>query len=85
MVLPLMLLQIGLHSYSLFVKNEFIEIITLVFILVSWFFTFCVAVPIHSKLLENKFDKHLLLKLVKVNWYRTISWSMVFIITVLLN
>lgn len=80
MVMPLMFGQIGWHSYDLFTTQSWLGWLAFSLILLAWINTFFYAVPLHHKIANNQQLADTINKLVMVNWYRTIWWTMVFII-----
>jgi hypothetical protein len=44
-------------------------------VLVIWAVTFLMAIPRHKQLLAGGYNKEIIDSLVKVNWLRTISWT----------
>lgn len=85
-VLPLMLSQLTLSMWLL-IENyfSFYNIVNLTLVLATWFSTFLTFVPLHQKIEHSKFSKKrvYILKLIKYNWFRTLLWSMIFILTLI--
>lgn len=78
---PLMIAQLALASFSLaHAPNSALEIIRFLTIGVTWGTTFAVSVPMHKKLKEEGKQPDAIKKLVKTNWIRTASWTLVFAI-----
>lgn len=86
-VLPLMLSQLTL-SLWLLIENylSIYNILNLILVLATWFSTFLTFVPLHQKIDQPEFSdkKVYILKLVKYNWLRTLLWSVIFILTLIL-
>lgn len=82
-VAPLMFLQAGLVGFQIITRGNWSNWISLVLVSAVWLLTFLTAVPIHNKLgqKEGHFDR--IGKLVKVNWYRTLIWSLLWVISLL--
>ncbi len=81
-VLPLMFIQLGTTGYITFKSGTTLHIIQLVLIILIWISTFAQAVPLHNKI-ANDTDGlvYTISQLVKVNWIRTILWTIIFILS----
>ena len=77
-VLPLMLSQLILHTYRVYFSFSYTNIITLLLVLTTWLLTFMYAVPKHGNISDGKEVMKSVNDLVKVNWPRTIIWSLIF-------
>ncbi len=84
-VMPLMLGQVGLHVYDLYANFNLLRLSTLIGIGLAWVNTFFFAVPLHNKITSGKEINPSAKTLVRVNWYRTIIWSLVFFISLVLT
>ncbi len=84
-VMPLMLLQVVLHSYQLYTSFNWFAVVAIFLIILTWFNTFAVAVPLHNQISKNTNSLAAAEKLVNINWYRTIMWSLVFVIGLINN
>jgi DMSO reductase anchor subunit len=82
-VMPLMLGQMGVALFQLYTRPDFYAITTFVLITAAWILTFVYAVPLHAKLEETSTPLPLVEKLLRVNWLRTIFWSLSFILNLL--
>jgi len=72
-VMPLMLSELGLSIYL--TKLEPTTYLgPLILVGLIWLSTFCIQVPIHNAL-GNEKDSFLIQKLVNTNWIRTILWT----------
>lgn len=80
-VMPLMLGQVGLHAYDLYANFNALRLTTVVLISLAWVNTFLFAVPLHNNITAGKEINPSAKALVRVNWYRTIIWSLVFLIS----
>ena len=56
-------------------------IIQLVLLLLIWGSTFLLSVPCHSKLITTP-DNETVEKLIKTNWFRTILWTLKFVLII---
>jgi len=74
-VLPLMISEAGMTTWWLLDAGTPGAIISTVLIVIIWFSTFLLQVPIHNRLKSGKKDV-LIRRLVATNWIRTIAWSL---------
>lgn len=78
LVAPLMIIELIL-SFCLFVSFlpnfTLFSILQCLLVVVIWFSTFLIQVPLHQKLTAG-FNKIMCKKLIKSNWIRTICWSL---------
>lgn len=82
-VMPLMLSQLLLHSYTTYMGFSLIQLLILVLVILSWILTFTIFVPLHQKIGNNRFEKQDLFHLDSFNWWRTIIWSAIFVLALL--
>ncbi|MEM6735775.1 MAG: hypothetical protein AAF620_06875 [Bacteroidota bacterium] len=82
-VMPLMLLQVGIHGWELFNHFTWLKLIAAVLIGLVWVNTFGFAVPLHNQIAAQKKVLDAASHLVRVNWFRTILWSAVFLLGLL--
>ena len=82
-VMPLMLSQLGLYIHSTIQEPSIINISIMILIVLIWVITFLIAVPLHG--LINRDDQTIdhRVKLVRVNWPRTIAWTFILIISLI--
>ena len=80
-VIPLMFGQVGLHVQALLGDGDWRNWIAAALILVCWLSTFLQAVPLHGQLDQLADSAHAREQLVRVNWPRSICWSLVFLLT----
>lgn len=78
-VIPLMVMQLLLGLLQTFFHYDSILMTQLFFIDLAWGVTLFVFLPIHRKL-STDFDEKIIHKLIKTNWIRTTSWSLVSLI-----
>ena len=81
-VMPLMLGQLALHGFSLFQDFSWLRLSASCLIGLIWVNTFFYAVPLHNQIDAGKMVMESATSLVKVNWYRTVLWSAVFLLGV---
>ena len=79
-VMPLMLAQVGLHLFTLITDFNVLRVIAALLIVAIWINTFFKMVPIHNKIAQGIERSENVHKLVAANWFRTVSWSLVFIL-----
>lgn len=82
-VMPLMLSQVGLHGLGLMNDFNWLKLICAVLIGLTWVNTFFFAVPLHNQIAANQNVLEAAHGLVRVNWYRTGLWSLVFLLSIL--
>lgn len=80
---PLMFGQLAFHSYGLLEQTSLLKWIGIFMVIVSWFLTFGWAVKLHGKIDSEKDPFVPARKLVNMNWYRVITWSLTFLLTLL--
>ena len=88
-VVPLMLGELLFASWLLltpftFSIMEYLNYAAFGCVLVVWLVTFGWEVPTHKKLEKEGYKKDLLQKLIRLNWFRTIGWTLRTIILFLL-
>lgn len=79
-VVPLMLGQLLLAIFQLFINSNLTNIAYFILVLSSWALTFILFVPIHSKISRGLSENEMLKKLVKDNWIRTAIWTLIFLL-----
>lgn len=82
-VIPLMFAQLIAAILQLLEVQNTLTIASLVLIALVWAITFIQFVPMHRKIAAEKADKILLTLMVKRNWWRTLLWSVIFVLTLL--
>ncbi len=75
-VVPLMFTQVGLVLYQFITTQKVLVLIVGLLVLLIWINTFLYAIPCHNKLQVGK-DLEVVEQLIKINWWRTILWSLV--------
>ncbi|MEM9895807.1 MAG: hypothetical protein AAF789_05515 [Bacteroidota bacterium] len=80
-VMPLMLTQVALHGYFLLTDYHLLRLIAATLIGLVWINTFFFAVPLHNQIGASINVQEAAQSLVKVNWYRTILWTLVFLLS----
>lgn len=81
-VMPLMVAQAGIHGWQLFNEFSLIGVSTFVLIVLIWVNTFFFAVPLHNEISAQQNVMEAAQGLVRINWYRTVLWSVVFLLSV---
>ena len=84
-VMPLMLLQVITHGFQLTTDFSWMKVIAAVLIGLAWINTFFYAVPLHNKIAAQQSVSEAAQGLVSVNWYRTVIWTVVFLISLIEN
>jgi len=78
LVAPLMLAQLGLASAAAFYNSTWHTLGSLCGVLVLFGITFLIFVPMHKTISDGLADMRLLQRLVRLNWWRTFLWTLVF-------
>ena len=74
-VAPLMILELGLALWCAYqARGHWTWAVPLVLVLFTWANTFVVAVPLHGQLAAG-FDRAVIERLVRINWWRTAAWT----------
>ncbi len=81
LVAPLMLGQVLLHGLLLVWHQDVVSIASAILIALTWVSTFGQAVPLHNQVAWAEDTQTLAQKLVKVNLFRTLAWTVVFLLT----
>jgi hypothetical protein len=80
-VAPLMPLELGLAVCLLGLDIELLTVLNLLSVLLLFFWTFFISVPIHNRL-EHGYSKEYIQKLVFTNWPRTLLWTLRIVIVI---
>ena len=75
---PIMTIEFTSAAILLFVRVDFYFLIQFILVSIVWVLTFFLIVPLHNQL-EKKYDKSLNSKLINLNGYRSLIWSVKFI------
>lgn len=81
-VFPLMMGQLFFKSYTLYENFSNYSILGFSLILLIWGITFIAAIPLHNSLQKGGKDVSLIDKLITINRYRTLIWSIVFLLSI---
>jgi hypothetical protein len=79
-VIPLMLAQMVIIGYQVWVENSWLNMASALGVVGCWASTFCLSVPIHKRIQDGMMDDMVLRKLVWTNWPRTILWTLAFVL-----
>ena len=82
-VMPLMLAQVAIHGYYVFTDFDEIKLAGTIMIGLIWVNTFFFAVPMHNKIGFGQDIIESAHALARINWYRSILWSCVFLTSLL--
>ena len=82
-VAPLMLIQLVLHSLSLNTNPAMLGWVSFVLLITCWIMTFGWAMPLHAQINHGNQVRENVLKLISMNKYRTIAWSVIFLISLI--
>lgn len=80
---PLMTSQLGLYAFSAYKVPGILSFMVLTLVICSWLTTFRQAVPLHSEIGKSSDSTELRKKLIRVNWIRTVIWTIIFIISII--
>jgi len=80
-VLPLMLTQLVLVCIQLYQTQNWYTVSSAVIIFVLWLQTFLVFVPLHQSIDANQPKLNVCDQLIQKNWWRTVLWSALFVIS----
>jgi hypothetical protein len=74
-VIPLMLGQLGITIYQVFLVQNTYTLTSIVLVVFLWGITLLKFAPMHQQISEGNFQVQLLKKLVQNNWIRTLIWT----------
>ena len=77
-VMPLMLGQLVLHGYDTIQQFNVLRACIMALIVLVWIHTFFFAVPLHNQIGSGNDVISAAEKLVHINWYRTVLWTLIF-------
>ena len=80
-VLPLMVGQLAVYSVAAYLHPSYVSIGLLTLVLLTWGLTVLLAVPLHNVVGSAAPCQQERQQLVKVNWLRTVLWTIIFIIS----
>ena len=79
-VIPLMFGQLFATGYQLFKHPGYVSGSVFVLVLAVWVLTFARAVPLHNQIAVGSETEEAIRSLLGVHWYRTVIWSLIFIL-----
>ena len=80
-VIPLMLGQLGIAIYQVFLAQNVYTLVSIVLVVFLWGITLLKFAPMHQQISKGNTQIQLLKKLVQMNWIRTIIWSLLFMLS----
>ena len=80
-VIPLMLGQLGIVKYQVFLTQNTYTLVSIVFVVFLWGITLLKFAPMHQQISEGNTQIQLLKTLVQMNWIRTIIWTLLFVLS----
>ena len=83
-VVPLMLSQLLAAIFNIFSRGTVTNFIYFILVISTWLLTFIIFVPIHKRITLGTCNQELLKNLIKKNWSRTIIWTLLFVLNILL-
>lgn len=78
-IVPLMFGQLGLSIFQLLETLSIYSIGSFILIMLIWGDTLIQFVPMHTKITVDNFEKEMLSRLIKRNWFRTFLWTALFL------
>lgn len=75
---PLMLAQVGLVGWALLHRFSWITVVSAMLVALMWASTAFQAVPFHNAIAAGDASAETLEKLVRINWVRTVGWTLIF-------
>ena len=82
-VMPLMLSQLLLYSYSMYEDPSILNGLIMGLIVFNWLITFLIAIPLHGSVDKETTTLGKRMRLIKVNWYRTFAWTIILILSII--
>jgi len=73
--------QLGLAITQVSIDASYLSVLSLVLVLLIWAHTFLFFAPSHGKIAANNITKDFIQKIVRINWWRTFLWSIVFLLS----
>lgn len=80
-VIPLMLGQLGIAIYQVFLAQNVYTLVSIVLVVFLWGITLLKFAPMHQQISEGNTQIQLLKTLVQTNWIRTIIWTLLFVLS----
>ena len=80
-VIPLMLGQLGIAIYQVFLAQNSYTLVSIVLVVFLWGITLLKFAPMHQQISEGNTQIQLLKTLVQTNWIRTIIWTLLFVLS----
>lgn len=82
-VLPLMVSQLGVYLYRVYLQSTYSTLGELVLVMATWAITFFVSVPLHQKIEVLPDSMEARNQLVHTNWIRTVIWTIILAINLI--
>jgi DMSO reductase anchor subunit len=80
-VIPLMLGQLGIAIYQVFLVQNTYTLTSIVLVVFLWGITLLKFAPLHQQISEGNTHLQVQKKLVQMNWMRTIVWTILFVMS----
>lgn len=84
-VIPLMFSQVGLTFYLWTQMSLISQIVQLILLAGVWLSTFLLSVPCHNQISRGEVNEACLRRLVITNWPRTVMWTVMLAVSLLLK
>lgn len=82
-VIPLMLSQLFFAVFNFVIKQDYYTTFYGLGVIFLWVFTLLSFAPLHFNINSTSFKENILKKLIRLNWIRTLMWTLIFILSVL--
>ena len=80
-VIPLMLGQLGIAIYQVFLAQNVYTLVSIVLVVFLWGITLLKFAPMHQQISKGNTQIQLLKTLVQMNWIRTMIWTLLFVLS----
>ncbi|MEJ6777266.1 MAG: hypothetical protein QNK85_08095 [Crocinitomicaceae bacterium] len=80
-VFPLMLGQLSITIFQVFITQNIYTFTSTLLVVFLWVITLSKFAPIHKQISLGKSSRKLLTNLIQGNWVRTVSWTLLFIMS----
>ena len=80
-VIPLMLGQLGIAIYQVFLAQNVYTLVSIVLVVFLWGITLLKFAPMHQQISKGNTHIQLLKTLVQMNWIRTMIWTLLFVLS----
>lgn len=82
---PIMITQIVLTGYVFYIDTSYGSLIRVILLTLAWGWTLLFSIPLHRKLETGSEIERSKILIVQTNWFRTITWTLLFISNFIIN